>query len=234
LEQIATKLTSFKARLDGSSVTNRKGSYAPPRVTATPRITIAESQKFEWIPVQGDPTARSRARAHISRGLRRKKVFDEQQSKEANKDNAGSTSSSSPGSRSEKQSSAISAEGFPPNRSHDAIDIRSAQTVIENMMLKRTLGIGGGSRADDPFRFFPVKLSHSDQAILDHCELTQLTWELQSRELNCACKDLFVYAPDSLTAESRASFQGIKNFSFDSALQHPSAFHVVLALGASQ
>jgi hypothetical protein len=54
------------------------------------------------------------------------------------------------------------------------------------------------------------------------------------RRLKWRRKDLFVYAPGSLTTESRASFQGIKNFSFDSALQHPSAFHVVLALGASQ
>ena len=142
---------SSKARLDCSSVTNRKGSYAPSRVTATPQNTIAEHQSFEWIPVQGDPTARRRACAHISKGIRRKKAFDEQQSKEANNDNVGSTSSSSPGSRSERRSPATSAEGFPPNGSHDTIDIRWAQTLVENMMLKRTLRIGGGSRADDPF-----------------------------------------------------------------------------------
>ncbi|KAE9378982.1 hypothetical protein N431DRAFT_326830 [Stipitochalara longipes BDJ] len=189
--------------------TNRKSSKVTPRVTTTPQST-AEPQSFEWIPVQGDPTARRRARAHISRGIRREKALREAQAQGENKENEGS-SSSSPGTRSEKgQSSATSAEGSPP---HQEIDVKSAQKVIENQILRRSLGIGGGSCGDDPFQCFPVKLSLRDQAILDHY--------------------LFVYAPGSLTAESRASFQGIKNFSFESALQHPSAFHVVLALGAS-
>jgi hypothetical protein len=181
VEYISANL--FQARSDRPLETKRKGSNAAPRVTATPRNTIAEPQSFEWIPVQGDPTARRRARAHISRGFRRKKAFEEQQLKETNKDNAGLTSSSSPGSRSEKdQSSATSAEGSPPNQSNDAVDIRSAQTVIENLILKRTLGIGGGSRSDDPFQCFPVKLSRRDQAILDHCEFCQLGPKFQYAE----------------------------------------------------
>lgn len=150
--------------------TNPKGSNVARRVTATPRNTAAEPQSFEWIPVQGDPTARRRARAHISRGFRRKKAQEEAQAKHVNKDNASTASSSSRRSRSEKdQSSATSAGDSPPN--YEA-DVRSAQTVIENLILKRTLGTGGGSRGDDPFQCFPVKLSRRDQAILDHCELS--------------------------------------------------------------
>jgi hypothetical protein len=122
--------------------------------------------------VQGDPTARRRARAHISRGLRRKQVPERAQEPEGKQKDEGSTSSSSPGTRSEKgQFSATSAEGSPP---HHEVDVRSAQTVIENLILRRTLGTGGGSRGDDPFQCFPVKLSHRDQALLDHCKLAHM------------------------------------------------------------
>lgn len=232
LAQSVLPLTFFEARLARPPESNRKGSNAAPLVTVTPRNSAAESQPFEWIPVQGDPTARRRARAHISRGFRRRKAQEEAQAQQVSKEIAGSTSSSSPGSQSEKaQSPATSAEGSPPN---NEVDVRPAQTVIEHLILKRTLGSGGGSRGDDPFQCFPVKLSRRDQAILDHCKWSRMPSTSARRRLKWRRKDLFVYAPGSLTTESRASFQGIKNFSFDSALQHPSAFHVVLALGASQ
>ena len=146
-----------------------------PRVIAGSQKTAAESQSFEWIPVQGDPTARRRARAHISRGIRRRKALETPQAKpqDGSRKNEGSTSSSSPGTRSEKgQSSVTSAEDSPP---HHEVDARSAQKVIENLILKRTLGTGGGSRGDDPFQCFPVKLSRQDQAILDHCKLAYVT-----------------------------------------------------------
>ena len=151
--------------------TNRKSSNVAPRVTAPPQKTAAAPQPFEWIPVQGDPTARRRARAHISRGIRRRKALEEPQAQplEGAGENEGSTSSSSLGTRSETgQSSATSVEGSPP---HHEVDARSAQTVIENLILKKTLGTGGGSRGDDPFQCFPVKLSRRDQAVLDHCKL---------------------------------------------------------------
>jgi hypothetical protein len=236
VEHSPNRTNARQARLTRPPQNSRKDPKVVPQATTTSRNTAEVSPAFEWIPVQGDPTARRRARAHISRGIRRRKAQEEAQAQQVHDDNAGSTSSSSPGSQPEKvQSSATSAEGSPAN--HE-VDVRSAQTVIENLILKRTLGTGGGSRGDDPFQCFPVKLTRRDQAILDHCKWSQMLsrhrYAVHCMDTNWHCKDLFVYAPGSLTAESRASFQGIKNFSFDSALQHPSAFHVVLALGASQ
>ena len=170
-------VTYLEARLDHPPESNQRNCNVRPRVTATPQKTTAELQSFEWIPVQGDPTARRRARAHISRGLRRRKALEvlHAQPQEGIRKNEGSTSSSSPGTKSEKgQSSATSVESSPP---HHEVDIRSAQTAIENLILKRTLGTGVRSRGDDPFQCFPVKLSRRDQAILDHYKLAYVIFQ---------------------------------------------------------
>ncbi len=45
---------------------------------------------------------------------------------------------------------------------------------------------------------------------------------------------LFVVAPASYMVDSRADFQHVKKLTFDVALEDPSAFHVLLAVGASQ
>jgi hypothetical protein len=52
--------------------------------------------------------------------------------------------------------------------------------------------------------------------------------------LKCPWKDLFVVAPASYLADSRADFQRVKKLTFDAALEDPSALHVILAVGARQ
>lgn len=135
-------------------------------------MTPAEPQAFEWIP-HGDSTARRRARAHISRGFRRRKAL-EAQAQEGSKDIGESTSSSSPETQpDQEQTIANSGEVVPANQFEDVVDDRSsAQKLIEELFLRRTLGMGG--RSDDPFNCFPMKLSPHNQAVLDHCKFAHL------------------------------------------------------------
>jgi hypothetical protein len=154
---------------DSLAEPSRRRSAPAIKVTAKrePK-TSAEPQAFEWIP-HGDSTARRRARAHISRGFRRRKAL-EAQAQEESKDIGGSTSSSSPDTQPDQEETAANrTEVVPANRFQNVVDTRpSAQKLIEELFLRRTLGFGG--RSDDPFQCFPLKLSSHDQAVLDHCK----------------------------------------------------------------
>jgi len=165
------RLTTLKdgAHTGSLAESSRRGSA--PAIKVTPKseqTTPTEPQAFEWIS-HGDSTARRRARAHISRGFRRRKAL-EAQTQEERKDVGDSTSSSSPETQpDQEQTTAKAGQVVPAAKFGDVVDDRSsAQKLFEELSLRRTLGMGG--RSDDPFNCFPVKLSPHNQAILDHCK----------------------------------------------------------------
>lgn len=164
--------------VDPPSQASRRGSKPLNSSSITRTDTAPEPQSFEWIP-HGDASARRRARAHISRGFRRKKALEAQEQKETRDiTGIGSTSSSSPETLSDSEHAIAKLDGAPPGNEKDGtIDVRSpAQRIIEEIILSRTLGHGMGSaRAGDPFALFSMKLSPREQATLDHCKYTRKT-----------------------------------------------------------
>jgi hypothetical protein len=114
----------------------------------------APIQSFEWI-THGDATARRRARAHVSREIRRHKAAQPQPQEDFN-DN-----------RKEKRY-----RSHIPNSKGDIEATASVASPavekypVQRLMLHKALGLG----QTDPFASFPVRLTPDTNALLDHCK----------------------------------------------------------------
>jgi hypothetical protein len=148
-----------------------RGVTEPPSSARTTREQHhSEPHSFEWVP-HGDPGARRRARAHVTRNFRRQKALEAASHQSGEK--FGHKSHISKEESLSEQGFAIFDRQWITSETHpdDETDIKSsAQTVIEELVLQRTLGTGGRA---DPFQCFPIKLSPNNQALLDHCKSTQ-------------------------------------------------------------
>ena len=122
----------------------------------------APIQSFEWI-THGDATARRRARAHVSREIRRHKAAQPQPQEDFN-DNR----------KEERYRSHIpNAKGDIEATASVALPA-AAKYPIQRLMLHKALGLG----QTDPFASFPVRLTPDSQAFLDHCNPPILTCNL--------------------------------------------------------
>ena len=115
----------------------------------------AASQNFEWV-AHGDATARRRARAHVTRGFRRKKAEE------------------APLARSQNQSKSSSPVSVEQDAVVDSVLVtveplvqpykKSVSKVHDGLTLSRL-----GSGRTDPFATLPLSLDASTHALLDHC-----------------------------------------------------------------
>jgi hypothetical protein len=119
----------------------------------------APIQSFEWI-THGDATARRRARAHVSREIRRHKAA-KPQPREDFHDNR----------KEERYRSHIpNAKGVKEATTSVALPA-AAKYPIQRLMLHKALGLG----QTDPFASFPVRLTPDTHALLDHCKSPFIT-----------------------------------------------------------
>jgi hypothetical protein len=127
---------------------------------------------FEWVQ-HGDASARRRARAHVTRGLRRQKADAAQLAKaktEASKSKIPSLEEERSGG------DVVVTVSNPPRAASEAADevLVAAQpyneagpkVTILDFALVRTIGLG----KTDPFASLPLRLDATGHAVLEHCE----------------------------------------------------------------
>lgn len=165
----------------GASTSSRVQSLSPDVGRFSPGVDgVGASKKsvakpFEWVQY-GDPAARKRARAHVTRGYRRQQA----EAAQAAKLQAG-YKSKSPSASPIPQSSPISTrDTSPPEEANEetAVVLHSQSQTWEDNAGRRRLSfnpfiqraIEGGNT--DPFSALPIKLNMADHAVLTHCKLS--------------------------------------------------------------
>ncbi|KAE9369852.1 hypothetical protein N431DRAFT_485662 [Stipitochalara longipes BDJ] len=139
----ATPKALGQGDLDLAEATSASGS----------RRNDTSTQSFEWI-AHGDATARRRARAHVSREIRKHKgakpqLQDECDDIRQRERHTGHNAKSKSGNV-----SATTAVASPS----------TAKYPVQRLMLHKALGL----RQSDPFSSFPIKLTPDAHALLDH------------------------------------------------------------------
>ena len=168
----------------GTSTSSRVQSLSPdvgrfsPGLDSVGASTKAVAKPFEWVQY-GDPAARKRARAHVTRGYRRQQAEAAQQAKLQ----AG-CKSKSPSASPITQSSPISTREDTPPEEHTedtAVVLHSQSQAWDHDARQRQLpfnpfiqrAIQSGNT--DPFNALPIRLNLADHAVLTHCMLLSST-----------------------------------------------------------
>jgi hypothetical protein len=132
---------------------------------AEPPVQLKPLNRFEWVP-HGDPSARRRARAHVTRGFRRQKALAQQSEatdRSAKGNNRASERSPSPYSPESVQGEYFEVANSKPidnEGEYIAVAANQDRAVLQTSLLGNWI---------DPFDALPVSLCPDTKALLEHC-----------------------------------------------------------------
>lgn len=135
-----------------------------------PKVPASTHDAYEWV-AHGDVSARKRARAHVTKGVRRQKAEAAQSVKTKSASAYDKSQSSSPEAiHTENVVDSLSSQLEQQQIVNTVIpvteDVQDVGLTMQDFVLVKSVGMG----KTDPFKSLPITLDANEHTILEHCE----------------------------------------------------------------